>query len=205
MAMSTLSQRLQRVQEPVSDPEFDFSHLSMEQLDNYKIKFGKTHVGKTFSQMWRQEQKWILWFAQHYSKSHKWDHRVFLYYVDKKVERCELSGSKIPATSSTEIPAATSPRQISTAQICGAQPKERTMPAPRSEMPADVWDLEEEDPELFGTVPETSEPELVPQIEPVMPTLTASILESRMQQVENVLNKIVNYIEQNTTTLINEQ
>ena len=60
MAMSTLSQRLQRVQEPVSDPEFDFSHLSMEQLDNYKIKFGKTHVGKTFSQMWRQEQKWIL-------------------------------------------------------------------------------------------------------------------------------------------------
>ena len=68
----------------------------MEQLDNYKIKFGKTHVGKTFSQMWRQEQKWILWFAQHYSKSHKWDHRVFLYYVDEggalRAVRVEDSG-----------------------------------------------------------------------------------------------------------------
>ena len=68
-------------------------------------------------------------------------------------------------------------------------------------VPTDPWDLDD-DPELFEVLPES---ELTPPIEPMIPDQTVNQLESRMTQVENALNKIINYIEQNTTTLINEQ
>ena len=195
MAMSTLSQRLQRVQEPVSDPEFDFSHLSMEQLETSKIKFGKTHVGKTFNHMWTQEQKWVLWFTQHYAQSTKYDHRMFIYYVEKKIERCELTGMKVSLNSATE--------EIKAAQSSnphGVQPKAKpqrgqTGKTPVEDIPVTTWDYEE-NPELF---------EVLPEVEPTLPTDSGIYMEACMASVENALARIIHYIEQNTTTLISEQ
>ena len=56
MAMSTLANRLQKLQQTAPDPVFDFSHLSMEKLEAQEIKFGKTHVDKTYRHMWENEQ-----------------------------------------------------------------------------------------------------------------------------------------------------
>ena len=197
--MSTLSKRLQKVQQPPPNPEYDFSHMSMDQLEVSKIQFGKTHVGKTFNHMWTREQKWVMWFTQHYHSSNKWEHRVFLYYVEKKVERCELTGVKMLTHSAVDQ--ATERDNGPPAQLRGAQPKAKAMASQMAAVPADPWDLDD-DPELFEVLPEG---ELTPPIEPMIPDQTVNQLESRMTQVENALNKIINYIEQNTTTLINEQ
>jgi hypothetical protein len=199
MAMSTLSQRLQKVQQPSPDPEYDFSHMSMDQLEVSKIQFGKAHVGKTFNHMWTREQKWIMWFTQHYHSSNKWEHRVFLYYVEKKIERCELTGVKMPTRSAVDQ--ATEKANGPPAQLQGAQPKAKAMPVQATGALTDPWDLDE-DHELFDVL---QEGELMPTIEPLIPDQTVNHLENRMAHVENALNKIINYIEQNTTTLISEQ
>ena len=201
MAMSTLSKRLQKVQQPQPDPEYDFSHMSMDQLEVMKIQFGRTHVGKTFNHMWCREQKWVLWFTQHYHQSTKWEHRVFIYYVEKKVERSELTGVKVPIRSATDQ--ATEKEHGPPAQLQGAQPKAKAMAmaSGTTEVLASPWDLDD-DPELFDVL---QEGELMPQIESMVPDQTVSQLENRMVTVENALNRIINYIEQNTTTLISEQ
>ena len=61
-------------------------------------------------------------------------------------------------------------------------------------IPQSVWD--EEDPDLF---------EMLPEIEPIMPVNQVEQLENRISTMESALNRIINYIEQNTTTLIAEQ
>ena len=195
MAMSTLAQRLQKVQQQDTEPGYDFSHLSMEQLETSKIKFGKTHGGKTFNHMWTQEQKWVLWFTQHYAQSTKYDHRMFIYYVEKKIERCELTGVKMPTTSATEQSKAASP-----SRQCGAQPKAKALSAPTGQIPVEeipvtTWDYEE-NPELF---------EVLPEVEPTLPTDSGIYMEACMASVENALARSIHYIEQNTTTLISEQ
>jgi len=200
--MSTLSKRLQKVQASPPMPEYDFSHMSMDQLEVTKIQFGKTHVGKTFNHMWCREQKWVMWFTQHYHSSNKWEHRIFLYYVEKKVERCELTGLKMPTHSASDQ--ATERENRPSSQARGAMPKAKAMVAPGTEVaevPNDPWDLDD-DPELFDVL---QEGELMPQVESMVPDQTVSQLENRMVQVELALNKIINYIEQNTTTLITEQ
>lgn len=193
--MANLAQRLQKVQQPETAAVFDFSHLSMDQLETSKIKFGKTHVGKSYLHMWTREQKWVLWFTQHYAQSQKYDHRMFLYYVEKKIERCELTGMKVSLNSATE--------EIKAAQSSnphGVQPKAKpqmgqTGKTPVEDVPATVWDYEE-DPELF---------EMLPEAEPVWTASTEDQMELRMASVENALSRIITFIEQNTSNQISEQ
>ena len=49
----------------------DFFHLSLEDMDNMKVEFGKQQLGKKFIDVWKNEQSWILWFTQHYENSNK--------------------------------------------------------------------------------------------------------------------------------------
>ena len=200
MAMSTLAQRLRKVQQPSPEPEYDFSHVSMDTLEVTKINFGK-HAGKTFNHLWCEEQPWVLWFTQHFHKSTKTEHRQFLYYVDKKIERCELTGVKMPSHSAADQKTEASLKP--TTQLRGTTPKAKAKSMPMPTVPTDPWDPEiEEDAELFEVL---QEQELMSQIEPVMPAQNMQHMENRMQQMEDVLNRIVNYIEQNSTTLITEQ
>jgi hypothetical protein len=145
--------------------------------------------------MWTREQKWVLWFTQHYAQSQKYDHRMFLYYVEKKIERCELTGMKVSLNSATE--------EIKAAQSSnphGVQPKAKpqmgqTGKTPVEDVPATVWDYEE-DPELF---------EMLPEAEPERTASTEDQMEPRMASVENALSRIITFIEQNTSNQISEQ
>jgi hypothetical protein len=77
MALSTLAKRLQKVQQPAEEASPDLSQYSLDQLETTCINFGKTHQGKSFNHMWNQEQAWVPWFTQHYSKSRKPEHQIF--------------------------------------------------------------------------------------------------------------------------------
>lgn len=94
--MSTLSRRLQRIQERVEAPLPALESLSLEQMEKQVMDFGKAHVGKCYRQMWEQEQAYISWFVSHYQASTKLEHRKFLQYITCKVDRAELTGERIP-------------------------------------------------------------------------------------------------------------
>ena len=176
--MSTLSQRLQKIQQPAVAEEYDFHQYSMEQMENMQIQFGKTHVGKTFLQMWQNEQSWVLWFTQHYSKSTKWEHRMFLYYVECKVERCETTGCKVPLVSVKEA----APKVESNPTF--KSPLAKSQAAPPMEIgEMTAWDFEE-DPEMFEV------------IEKQAAMTQANQMEARMASMENAINRIVQHLEE---------
>ena len=191
MVMSTLAQRLQKVQLPQTTPEFDFSKYTMDQLETYRIKFGKTHVGQTFNHMWCHEQKWVLWFSQHYSQSTKWEHRLFLHYVELKVERCELSGIAVPVTSSRSKEA--QPTSMETPPMMLPQAKARMAPTKCSQ--PSVWD-QEVDTELFEVINEGPPEENLEAV---------SHMEARMATLENAINHIIHHLEEKATSSAVEQ
>ena len=71
----------------------DFSKIeamSMSELSERKIDFGKAHVGKTYGQVWETEKTWMKKFVKTFGGSEKFSHRAFLYFVELKVERAEI-------------------------------------------------------------------------------------------------------------------
>ena len=99
-----LSKRRQQMQEMVEPVALDFSKWSMAELESSQIDFSQAHKGKSYAQVWSEEQKWVTWFVQHYEKPNKPSHRKFLHYVTLKVERAELMDQKIPVTDKGEVP-----------------------------------------------------------------------------------------------------
>ena len=91
--------------------------------------------------------------------------------------------------------------QASSAQQRGAMPKAKVMMTHQQAVPTTVLDLEE-DPELFEILPE---PESPGPVDPALMANPSYPLEDRMLQVENALNKVINYIEQNVAHQATEQ
>ena len=181
--MSSLSQRLKQLQTAVEPTQHDFSHLSLQQLEETQIDFGQSHVGKKYQEMWQSHQDWVAWFTNRYEKSGKKSHQKFLHYVQIKVEKAELEGTTVPV------------RSGGTSTVTQLTTKAKTMPkkkttAPPAEQVA-VWDAAEEEFELYpdeiemglsaiGT--EGNQQEVIQ-------------LEHRMQHVETTLSQIVNLLE----------
>ena len=195
MSMSTLAQRLQKVQAPPVDQEPDFTQFSTDQMETMKIQFGKTHVDRTFNHMWCNEQRWVLWFAQHYHRSAKWEHRLFLHYVERKIERCEMTGVKM--TVSNAISQDSVPKlEKSSLSTVALAPKAKCRPEPMPEMgetmEPNMWDLEG-DPELFEVVEEHVQNARVDQ------------MEARLASMENAINRIVLHLEETAQSHAAEQ
>ena len=181
--MSSLSQRLRQLQTAVEPTKHDFSHLSLQQLEETKVDFGQSHLGKKYKEMWQGHQDWVAWFTNRYEKSGKESHQKFLHYVQIKVERAELEGTTVPVCSggtptTTHLTAKAKPL-----------PKKKTAIPPAEQVT--VWEADEEEFELYpgeiemgmsaiGT--ECNQPEVIQ-------------LEHRMQQVETTLSHIVHLLE----------
>ena len=183
--MSSLANRLQQMQMPASETRPDLTHLSLDQLRNQKINFGRTHTGRTYQHMWGNEQGWIMWFVQRYSESSKAEHLTFLRYVELEVERAELSGTQVPVINLKDIERVmnipgTSDTKVTHAPVLKAKAKSQAqIPSPTS-----VWD-DEEDPRLFEdlTEPQVSE---TPRI---------SSFKNRMAGLENAVTSIMQHLE----------
>lgn len=181
--MSDLLQRLKNAQAQVDAPLPSLSHLSLAQLDEYEINFGKTHVGKTYKTMWETEQSWIHWFLSHYRNSQKGDHRTFLRYVELMIERAELTGQPVLVTPSPQV---TKPKNVPTGKGSGkAYPKSKAKAQP-VELPSveELLDPSEllEDMESIEIIPAQS-----PDV---------SHLEQRMLHLENALSRVIHHLEE---------
>ena len=103
MAMSTLAQRLNRLQTPVQVEVEDLSHLSLEELSGETLSFGQKHAGKTFAEAW-MDQEWVKFMVTKYSQSTKSAHRRFLRYVELKLDQHEQQQTGIPVIPTDSVP-----------------------------------------------------------------------------------------------------
>lgn len=110
--MMDLARRLSQVQAKVEQELPDLSHLTLMDLQDKVVSFGDKHKGKKFAQVWLEDQAWVTFMCTRYSKSRKADHRVFLRFVELKIEELEQTGQQVAVTaptSSTSLPAELTP------------------------------------------------------------------------------------------------
>ena len=106
--MSDWTQRLAKAQAslPQETPE-EIDHLTVEELKMEVMSFGKTHVGRTYEEVWNSSPEWTQWFLQHYQKSGKLAHRKMIRYIKLKIESMEedpIQGHQAPVMQSHAAP-----------------------------------------------------------------------------------------------------
>jgi len=172
----SLNDRLKNIQKPCP------------QLENMRMDFGSTHRGKTYATMWSDHQDWIKWFIDHYQNSTNVKHRRILHYIELKIERHELEGTTVPApTVETAVekikvgPTAPLPKKMSAAKT-----QAKSSAAIKAEI---MEELEEPWEEI-----DVGELSLV-QLEQQETRAEMQALQSRMLNMENALQTIVNHIQ----------
>lgn len=116
----------------------------------------------------------------------KAEHLIFLRYVEREIERAEISGDHVQVVNCQETSklinmtnAPPQPSQLGSV----AKAKAKTMPRPVTE--TTVWDVEEEDPDLFEMITTETGAVQNQQIEH---------LETRMLNVEGMLSNILQHL-----------
>ena len=65
--------------------------MSLLELWNTKLGFGKTHFKKTLGTIWLKEPGYVQWFLDHHAvNSAQWKHRRFKYFCECMLDRLEL-------------------------------------------------------------------------------------------------------------------
>eukprot|EP00435_Cladocopium_sp_Y103_P029323 s3443_g7.t1 len=193
--MTSLAQRLQNVQAPMTETRPDLSHLSLQDLKEQKIAFGKTHQGRTFQEVWDNEQTWVKWFVQRFADSNKAEHVIFLKFVELMIERAELTGKTVPLTNQTEVEKVLALSHAPKMSSAMPKTKAKAQAKMAAQIPVEtsVWDLdEEEDPELF---------EMIREEHPVENNVQIQNFENRMQGVERALASILQHLENMTVPM----
>lgn len=181
--MSSLAGRLRSLQRPETDDLPDLSELSMMDLERTVIDFGQKHLGKTFNQVWEEDQGWILWFTQHYGSSKKLSHRKMIKYIEGKLDHAEALGETIPVREpvGNQIPPSTMNLPVN----MGARPKAKA----KAKSAAQTINLAEATPleeRVFDL-----------EMEAMSATSSTQVqnLENRMLNVEATLHTIVRHLE----------
>ena len=104
--MGEWAKRLQRLQADLPATESEsVDHLSLEDLQREKVKFGKAHQGKTFAEVWTSAQEWVKWFLVHYQDSSNVEHKKMIRYIKLKIEESKTQGSN-----TTQLPVRPRPK-----------------------------------------------------------------------------------------------
>jgi hypothetical protein len=195
----SLSKRLQQMQDKSQLTKPDFTSLSLEEMDRMTIAFGRQQLGKPFKEVWDREQPWVTWFTQHYENSQKYEHQIFLHYIETRVERAELTQQAIPVTNvqpKIRIPAqgATKSRAMPKSF---AMPKCKTMARPQvSQENHHEFDYDL-DPDNFEVIPELEN--VASQNLPEEDNPHVLAMEQRLYQMENVMSRVIQHLEAQAT------
>lgn len=141
MQFDDLADRLRRlsVSEKNSEAEINMvMSMTLEELQQEKITFGKAHVGKTFAEM-AMETKYLTWFTETFRHSRKIEHVKLLRFVQLHLEQIETTP---PAPSSTSVRPKAKAKMPPTVQ---AQPIDLEL-----EEEADSWDPIHDEGELVN-------------------------------------------------------
>lgn len=132
-ANMSLSSRFDRVvtrQRAVSLTEF--RQMSMDEMDACTVGFGKTHLGKTYLEVWERERSWRRFIINKYATSD------MIHYFQMKIERLELELA-LPEMESEEEQNVIPPKAKAKAKAYAA-PHETPIPDMASET-SETWDV----------------------------------------------------------------
>ena len=137
--MSSLSQKLNSYIQGVKKEDekeeiLQIEQMTLPQLQELKISFGKAKLGQSYEQAFR-DQSWTKWFIQTYETSSKPEHRKFIRFVTLKLEEPMPSASKARPIRTKMESHLLSP----SAQETG------NAPAVTSEEMEDPWEIAEDD------------------------------------------------------------
>ena len=181
----SLSSRFDRVMTKAVDDSVDqFQQLTVQEMGDAKVTFGKAHMGRTYLEMWLEEQNWIKWFIRTYSDSQKVEHRKLLIYVEKMISAHELEHKLPPMESMTQ--GVVMPR-------CKGQPKAKASTAvgpfmfmeASSNIGTEQWDVMDPEEMLAHNARGLDE-------DPHLESIEA--LQARMLHVENALMEILQHV-----------
>ncbi|CAE7230274.1 RE1, partial [Symbiodinium sp. CCMP2456] len=162
----------------LNDPQLRLSldemeAMSLEQLGELKIDFGRTMSGRTYMDVAINEQAWSKWIIEHMAKSTKKEHQAFLRFMERYVEEAEgVEASLMDALEASEPGRATARPKIA------AKKGTTSRAAASSDMGPETWDLandRERDSALDHQV--TAPSTRVNQMESVMQQVLVAIQE----------------------------
>ena len=89
--MASVTQKLQQFREQQKKMEskedlLTIKQMSLSQLAQEKIAFGKAKMGKSFPEAF-EDASWTDWFVQTYEKSSKPAHQKYIMYVEKRLNQ----------------------------------------------------------------------------------------------------------------------
>eukprot|EP00435_Cladocopium_sp_Y103_P024627 s655_g6.t1 len=173
------SDRLMKVSQNQESEESleTFKNKSLEEMGQYTVTFGKTHLGKPYIEVWSSQMRWLQWFTKTYEGSAKVEHQKLLHYTALMIERAELEMGE----DAQQQPVRPVPKTK-------AMPKAKSLPMPTA------IDLEDDD--LWLAAEMESQPSYVVDH---MTQESMSALQGRMSQVENALGEILNHIRTNNS------
>lgn len=200
----SLTDRLKSLQREVPEPLTDLSHLTLADLQDEVINFGKQHKGHTFAEAW-EDQAWISFMTARYSKSSDPNHRKLMRFIDLQVSHHEAHQLVIPVRAhpasrmdSGQIvgmpkSAAKAKAKAKSSMRTGAGTSSGYMhPIPLDEM------TEAEMEEELGTYASPTTHALTEQ-----PEFLA--VQERLLNMENALTRVVRHLESQTTHQQNGQ
>lgn len=156
----------------------EFKSLNFDEKCHHTVTFGKTHVGRSYLDMYHNEPQWMKWFLRTYDSSQKLEHQKLRHFVQIMVEQEERG--ETPSVLGMPEPAMQMP-MIAKAK---ARPRDRApSPSTRAESAqhqVTPQDLDEWSMALMA--PESHE------------MITA--LQTRMGRMENALTEILNHVRQ---------
>ena len=144
--------------------------MTLEELSQCPIDFGKAHLGKLYRDM-TSDTKYLAWFAETYKHSQKIGHIRFLRFI-------ELHLNKIEGQMAQAGPK-------SRAKAKGA-PKQQSRP-PVADLPHDPWHPPSDEEELMGQPWE-------PVRAPTMEEEKIVMMRERMGEMENVSQQILSHL-----------
>lgn len=178
----------------------------MPELAAMKIKFGSTHVGRTYQHMWDAEQEYITWFLPRFGNSTKLDHRLFVRFIELQIETHENWGATVPVTAEK---AQTESKQDALTANPKMVPKAKSKSKSRSSrehdrVPAFLDMHQEEEYEFWKAEWEAMDAVEQASAHPVSAPSDPEVqtLQNRMLNLENALQQVITHLQgQNKTPL----
>ena len=105
----------------------EFMRVTMEELGHQQITFGKEKKGLRYSEVVRDDPRYVAWFTSTYKNSDKTPHQKFIRYVQLYTEDLERRNKSDSTGTNTATPGAMSKSK--------AAPKTAAYPEPKEKMP----------------------------------------------------------------------
>lgn len=193
IAMS-LSLRLKGIQSKAEPSTSDLAHLTLQDLEGETVDFGKKNHGRSYQDVWNNDQEWVTFMVDRYGKSHSLSHRKFLKYVELMVQHHEENQLPVIVHQDQGYVAGSghAGNPPSTKMLTKPKAKSKTGAAGSSGLmePIHFPSLEEdllEETEMYNSMtmvgaPVSQDPEFM-------------AMRDRLLNLENALTKVVNHLE----------